>query len=79
MEELVTPKPIPLVIWEIGVGVEVTLIDIVTHTSEVLKTPNIILKDKHVVEKLKSKPIILVKLVDTTCEQFVDDLVVGVK
>ncbi len=71
MEKLVIPKPMPLVIWEIGVGVEVTLIDIVTHTSKVFKTPDIILKNKHVVEKLKSQPINLVKLVD--------DLVVGVK
>jgi hypothetical protein len=55
------------------------LIDIVTHTSEVFKIPNIILKDTHVVEKLKFQPIILVKHVDTTCEQLVDDLVVGVK
>jgi hypothetical protein len=47
------------------------LIDIVTHTSKVFKTPDIILKNKHVVEKLKSQPINLVKLVD--------DLVVGVK
>jgi hypothetical protein len=55
------------------------LIDIVTCTSEVFKTPDIILKDKLVVEKLKSQLIILAKLVDTTCEQLVDDFVVGVK
>jgi hypothetical protein len=31
LEEHVIPEPIPLVIPEIGVGEEVTLIDIVTH------------------------------------------------
>ncbi len=38
LEELVTPKPIPLVILEIGVGVEVTLISNISHGFEVLKT-----------------------------------------
>jgi hypothetical protein len=79
LEELVAPKPKPLVIPEIRVGAEVILIDIVTHTYEVFKTPNIILKDTHVVEKLKSQLIILAKPVDTTCEQLVDDLDVGIK
>ncbi len=79
MEELIIPKPIPLVILEIGVGVEVTLIDIVTHTFEVFKTLDIILKDTLIDEKLKSQPIILAKLINTTCEQLVDDLAIGVK
>jgi hypothetical protein len=79
LEELIIPKPIPLVILEIGVGVEVTLIDIVTHTFEVFKTLDIILKDTLIDEKLKSQPIILAKLINTTCEQLVDDLAIGVK
>ncbi len=79
MEELIIPKPIPLVILEIGVGVEVTLIDIVTHTFEVFKTLDIILKDTLIDEKLKSQPIILAKLINTTSEQLVDDLAIGVK
>jgi len=40
LEELVFPKPIPLVILEVGVGAEVTLIGIVTHAYEVFRTPN---------------------------------------
>jgi len=79
LEELIIPKPIPLVILEIGVGVEVTLIDIVTHTFEVFKTLDIILKDTLIDEKLKSQPIILAKLINTTSEQLVDDLAIGVK
>jgi len=54
------------------------LIDIVTHTSETFKTPDIIPKDT-LVDKLKSQPIILAKLANTTREQLVDDLTVGVK
>jgi hypothetical protein len=38
LEELVAPKPIPLVILEIGVGVEVTLNNNISHGFEVLKT-----------------------------------------
>jgi hypothetical protein len=51
LEELVTPKPIPLVIPKIGVGAEVTLIDIVTHVFEVFKTLNIVLKDTPIVKR----------------------------
>jgi hypothetical protein len=51
LEELVTPKPIPLVIPNIGVGAKVTLIDTIIHASEVLKTPNIVLKDTFVLER----------------------------
>jgi hypothetical protein len=40
LEELVTPKPIPLVIPHVGVGVEVILIGIITHASKVCRTPN---------------------------------------
>ncbi len=35
LEELVVPKPIPLVIPEIGVSVEVILINSITHASKV--------------------------------------------
>ncbi len=44
LEELVTPKLVPLTIPEIGVGANVTLIDIVTHAYKVFKTLNIVLK-----------------------------------
>jgi hypothetical protein len=30
LEELITPKPIPLVILEIEIGIEITLIDTIT-------------------------------------------------
>ncbi len=53
MEELVTPKPIPLVIPKIGVGTWVTLINNVTHGSEVLKIPDTTLKDTPIIEKPK--------------------------
>jgi hypothetical protein len=52
LEEPITPKPIPLVILEIGVGVKVILIDTITHASKVFKTLDIILKDTHVVKIL---------------------------
>jgi hypothetical protein len=45
LEEPVTPKPIPLMILEIGVGTEVTLIDIVTYAYEVFRTLDMVLKD----------------------------------
>jgi hypothetical protein len=50
LEEPITPKPIPLVMPKIRVGVELTLIDTVTHALEVFKTPDIVLNDTHVVE-----------------------------
>jgi hypothetical protein len=39
LEEHVTFKPLPLIIPEIGVGVKVTLIDIITHAFKVFRTP----------------------------------------
>ncbi len=78
-KELVTPKLEPLIILEIGVGVEVTLFDIITHAFEVFKTPNIILKDTLAAERLGSRLVILVEPVDTTSEQHVDDLTARVK
>jgi hypothetical protein len=52
LEKHVIPKPIPLVLLNIGVGAKVTLIDSVTHAFEVLKTLDTILKDTLVLEKL---------------------------
>jgi len=66
-------------ILEIGVCVEVTLIDTITHASEVLKIPDTVLKDTHVVESLGSKLVPLVELVKTIGEQLADDLTIGVK
>jgi len=44
-EEPVTLKFILFAFPHIGIVVEVTMMDIVIHVSEVFKTPNIILKD----------------------------------
>ncbi len=55
------------------------MINIVTHTFEVFKVPNIILKDTPIVEKLSFQPIILVQDVDTIGEQLVDDLAIRIK
>ncbi len=51
LEELVTLKAVPLGIPKIGVGVEVTLINTITHAFEVFKTPDTISKDTLVVER----------------------------
>jgi hypothetical protein len=61
------------------VGVEVTLINTVTHACEVFRTPYTTLKDAHVVEKLGFEHVILVEPIDTIGEQHVDDFDVGVK
>jgi hypothetical protein len=53
-EELITPKPIPLVLLEIGIGANVILITSISHASKVFRTPNIILKDTLVTKKLES-------------------------
>jgi hypothetical protein len=80
LEKLITPKLIPLVILEIGVGAKVTLINIITHAFKVFKTLEYtVLKDTCVIERLGSKLVPLVEHVDTTSEQPIDDLVVGVK
>jgi len=57
LEKPVIPKPISLIILEIGEVVEVTWIDIVTHAYEVFKTPNI-LKDTPVAERPRSQPVL---------------------
>jgi hypothetical protein len=55
------------------------LIDSVTHAFEVFKTLDIVLKDTPTMEKSDSRPVHLVELVNTTCEQLVDDLIASVK
>ncbi len=79
MEEPVTPKPIPFIIPKIGIGIEVTLIDTITHASKVFKTPYIVLKDTPIVEGLGLQLVPLVEHVDTTSEQLIDDLAARVK
>jgi len=88
LEEHVTPKPIPLTIAQIGVGVEITLINTIMHAFKVLKILYTVLKDTLISEKLKPKLVPLVepidttcdyKLIDTTCEKPVDDLTAHVE
>ncbi len=79
MEEPITPKPIPLVIPKIRIGIKVTLIDNIAHAFKALKTLDKVLKDTPINEGSGFQPIPLVELVDTIGEQHVDDLVVGVK
>jgi hypothetical protein len=57
-----------LVIQKIGVGIEVTLIDNITHAFEDFRTLDIVLKDTLVTKRQKSQPIPLVEPIDTTCE-----------
>jgi hypothetical protein len=61
------------------VGAEVTLMNTVTHVFEVFRTPNIVLKDTPIVEKLGLKLVPLVEPIDTIGEQHVDNLASGVK
>ncbi len=79
LEEPVIPKLVPLGIPKIRVGVEVTLINIVTHASKVFKTPNIVLKDTPIVDKPRFESIPLSKPIDTIGEQHVDDLVARIE
>ncbi len=51
----------------------------VTHVFEVFRTPNIVLKDTPIVEKLGLKLVPLVEPIDTIGEQHVDNLASGVK
>jgi hypothetical protein len=53
LEEPIIPKPIPLVIPNIGVSTKVTLIDIITHAFENFKTQNTILKDTPIAKKTR--------------------------
>jgi hypothetical protein len=52
LEKLVTPKPIPLVILEIGIGIDINLISNITHASEFFKTLDTVLKDTPIIEGL---------------------------
>jgi hypothetical protein len=70
LEEHVTPKLVPLIIPKIGT---------ITHTFEVFKTRDTILKDTPIVERPQSKHVPLAKLVDTISEQVVEDLAARVK
>jgi hypothetical protein len=64
LEEPISPKLVPLILLENGVGVEVTLIDSVIHAFEIFRTPNTILKDTHVMERPYPQLIPLCELVD---------------
>ncbi len=79
LEKPITPKLVPLAIPKIGVGAQVTLINIVTHASEVFKTPNIILKNTPIVERLGFESIPLAEPIDTIGEQPIDDLVARIE
>jgi len=78
LEEPITPKLVPLIIPNIGLGVKITLIDIITHAFKFFRTLNIVLKDTHVVESLWFESIPLVKHVDTIGKH-VDELILIVK
>jgi hypothetical protein len=69
LEKPITPKPIPLTILDIRVGREVTLINTITHASKIFRTLNILLKDTLVDERPKLELVLLVELVDITCEK----------
>jgi hypothetical protein len=79
LEEHVTPKPVPLGIQKIGIGVELTLIDTITHAFEVFRTLDIVLKDTYVTQRPWSKPIPLAEPIDTIGEKHVDDLATNVE
>jgi len=66
-KECVTHKLLALAIPQIGVGIEVILINIVIHAYEIFKIPNIILKDAHVTHRLGLNSISLVEPTETTC------------
>jgi len=68
LEEFVTPKHVPLVLLEIGIGIVVTVIDSVIHASKVSKIMNTILEDTLVMDRPNFRLIHLVELIDTTCE-----------
>jgi hypothetical protein len=79
LKEPIIPKPIPLIIPKIEVGVKVTLIDTITHASKVFKTLDILLKDTPIVDKLGSQLVLLTKPLDTIGKQLIDDLNIRVK
>ncbi len=79
MEEPIIPKSIPLVIPKIGIDIEVTLINNITHASKVFKTPHIVLKDTPIVEGPILQLVPLVEPINTTSELPIDDLVARIK
>jgi len=62
LEEPATPKPMPLVLLELGVGIQVTLIDSITHASEIFKTLDTIFKDTPIIERPEFQLVFMVKL-----------------
>lgn len=78
-EETITLKFIPLAIPHIRVGVVVTMIDIIIYASKVFITPNIILKDTPITKRPRPDFVFLAEFVETTNQQHVDDLVIGVE
>ncbi len=68
LEKLVTPKRIPLIILEIGVGIEVILIDSITHAFEVFRTLDIVLKDTPIIKTPESQLVALVESIDNIGE-----------
>ncbi len=55
------------------------MINNVTHASKIFRTLDIILKDTPIMKRPNPQPIPLCELVDTTCEQSVDDLATTLK
>jgi hypothetical protein len=68
LEKTIIPKPIPLVIQEIGVGTYIILIDNITHAFEVFKTLDTVLKDTPIIEGLKFQLVPLAEPIDTIGE-----------
>jgi hypothetical protein len=54
-------KHVLLIIPQIGVGVDITMIDIVMNAFEVLRTPRIVPKNTLVIEKPKLEPSTMVE------------------
>ncbi len=78
LEKHVTPKLVPSPIPQIGVGVEITLIQTITHASKQFKILNTMLKDTPMSEKLKLELVPLVEPINTTGEKPIDDLTTNV-
>ncbi len=74
LKEPVTPKPIPLIIPKIEVGVKVTLIATITHAFKVFKTLDILLKDTPIAEDQDLNLFFYLNLLITRGKQPIDDL-----
>jgi hypothetical protein len=55
------------------------MIDIIIYASKVFITPNIILKDTPITKRPRPDFVFLAEFVETTNQQHVDDLVIGVE